>query len=44
VVLRRPRRIEVAGVPRPLNVDGEAWGRLPATVEACPGALRWIGS
>jgi YegS/Rv2252/BmrU family lipid kinase len=43
VTLRRARRVEAAGNGvRPLNVDGEAWGRLPATFEILPGALRWI--
>jgi diacylglycerol kinase family enzyme len=28
----------------PLNVDGEAWRELPATLEILPGAIRRIES
>jgi YegS/Rv2252/BmrU family lipid kinase len=45
VIVRRVRRVEAGGDgPGPLNVDGEAWGQLPATFEVLPGALRWIGA
>jgi diacylglycerol kinase (ATP) len=45
VAIRRVRRVEAAGAGvGPLNVDGEAWGELPASVEVLPGALRWIGA
>jgi YegS/Rv2252/BmrU family lipid kinase len=45
VTLRQARRLQVTGEGSgPLNVDGEAWGELPARFEALPGALRWIGA
>jgi YegS/Rv2252/BmrU family lipid kinase len=45
VRLRRVRRVQVTGEgSEPLNVDGEAWGELPATLEILPGAIRWIES
>jgi YegS/Rv2252/BmrU family lipid kinase len=44
VAIRRVRLVEARGEGvGPLNVDGEAWGELPARFEARPGALRWIG-
>jgi diacylglycerol kinase family enzyme len=45
VAIRRARRVEAAGDGvGPLNVDGEAWGTLPARFVGLPGALRWIGA
>jgi diacylglycerol kinase (ATP) len=45
VAIRRARRVEAAGDGIGLlNVDGEAWDELPASFEALPGALRWIGT
>ena len=45
VMVRRVRRVEGAGErPGPLNIDGEAWGHLPATFEVLPGALGWIAA
>jgi YegS/Rv2252/BmrU family lipid kinase len=45
VTLRRVRRLQVTGEGSgPLNVDGEAWGALPATAEILPGAIQWIAS
>jgi diacylglycerol kinase (ATP) len=45
VTLRRVRRLQVTGEGSgPLNLDGEAWGELPATFEICSGAIRWLES
>jgi YegS/Rv2252/BmrU family lipid kinase len=45
VTLRRVRQVQVTGEGSgPLNVDGEAWGKLPAVFEILPGAIRWIES
>jgi diacylglycerol kinase family enzyme len=42
----RARRLEVLPLgeePALLDLDGEASGRIPATFEVVPGALRLVG-
>jgi len=44
VTVRRARRVEASSNGRePVNVEGDAWGTLPATFEVLPSALRWVG-
>lgn len=35
-------RLEVAGEPLPVQVDGDAWGQLPIRIESLPDALSMV--